>query len=290
MPAALETAIMETASVLANKLASIRGVRAVVLGGSWASGTGDAHSDIDLGIYYDPAAPPALTDLRALAARHDDSGSGDAVTDFGGWGPWINGGAWLTIDGRRVDWIYRDLSKVRRVVEECVAGKPTLHYQPGHPHGFHTPIYAGELALCKPLTDAHGDIAALKAQVLPYPPELRRAIIAGSLWDANFALETAQKSAPRGDILHLSGSLFRSAACLTQALFALNELYCLNEKGALAITDTFRLCPTSFAPRISRVLSHIGIGAAGYVASLKAFHELVGETRALCGEHGFASY
>ena len=103
---------------IAARLIAVPGVRAVVLGGSRARGDAAADSDVDLGLYYDPARPPAREDLNALARELDDRHPSDAVTDFGEWGPWINGGAWLTIDGQRVDWLFKDLARTRRVVAE----------------------------------------------------------------------------------------------------------------------------------------------------------------------------
>lgn len=147
--------IRQFAGEIAARLAQVEGVRAVVLGGSWARGAGDANSDIDLGIYYDPDQPLDIEGLRRLAAELDDSHSGEAVTQTGDWGPWINGGAWLTVKGQRVDWIYRDLALVREIVAACAAGQPRVYYQPGHPYGFHMQIYAGEVAVCQPLIDPH---------------------------------------------------------------------------------------------------------------------------------------
>jgi len=282
--------ILMQAQTIADRLAAIPGVCAVALGGSWARGAGDSNADIDLGIYYDPSDPPALTNLRRLAAAIDDGKSGDAVTDFGGWGPWINGGAWLVVDGQRVDWIYRDVQQVAQIFDECCAGRPAMYYQPGHPHGFHTPIYMAEIAVAVPLHDPAGMIAAFKARTTPYPEALRRAIIANNLWEAKFALDTTRKSAVRGDVLHVSGGLFRCAACLIQALFALNEQYCLNEKGALAAVEHFSLRPTEFVTRVKRTLSHLGVGAAGLQVSVETFDWLVVETRGLCAEVGFDSH
>lgn len=279
--AQLPSHLFTLAHTIAAQLTRIGGVRAVVIGGSWAVGRGDANSDLDLGIYYDPAQPLSLEALRALAASLDDGGSGEAVTDFGGWGAWINGGAWLTMGGQRVDWLYRDLTKVQQVFDDCIAGKPAIYYQPGHPHAFHTPIYMGEVAVCLPLTDPFGDIASLKARATPYPPTLRRAMM-DSIWEAQFSLDTARKSAARGDLLHVTGSLFRCSAVLIQVLFALNEQYCLNEKGALVLTEAFALRPHQFATRVQRVLSHVGVAEAGLSASIGMFEALVGETRALC--------
>ena len=273
----------QVANDVAARLMQIGGVRAVVLGGSWARGAGDANSDIDLGIYYDPTTPLDIAGLRALAAELDDSHSGDAVTEIGGWGPWINGGAWLTVSGQRVDWIYRDLALVRQIIEACVAGNPKIYYQAGHPHGFHTHIYLAEVALCQPLHDPYGEVAALKVLAIPYPSALKHALI-GTLWEAGFALDTSRKSTARGDVFHVAGGLFRCAAVLAQVLFALNERYWMNEKGSIQAISTLPLRPQDWEARVTRVLSHPGNTAEALTASLAAFDALVAEVRVLCEE------
>jgi predicted nucleotidyltransferase len=274
---------LELAQQVADQLGGVAGVAAVVLGGSWARGDGDAKSDIDLGIYYDPERRPPLDALRALAAQLDDRRSGDAVTDFGEWGPWINGGAWLDVRGRRVDWLYRDLARVRQMIDECRAGRPTVHYQPGHPQGFYNHIYMGEVHLCRPLYDPEGAVAALKALTIRYPPALKKALVDNSLWEAGFSLENCHKSAARGDVLHVTGFLFRCAACITQALFALNERYCINEKGSVKVAGTFALCPPDFESIVNGVLGYPGQSPAALANSVRQFEALLGAVRALAG-------
>ncbi|WP_290861674.1 nucleotidyltransferase domain-containing protein [Hamadaea sp.] len=110
---------MEDLSPIADRLAEIPGVVAVALGGSRARGTHRPDSDIDLGLYYRGSL--AVDQLRAVAS--DLTGTPTEVTEPGGWGPWVNGGGWLTVDGWRVDWIYRDLDRVRRITDEVRAGK-----------------------------------------------------------------------------------------------------------------------------------------------------------------------
>jgi predicted nucleotidyltransferase len=208
------TAIPELCERIAARLGQIDGVTAVVLGGSWALGEAHPDSDLDLGIYYDPSRPPSLAALRLLARELDDRHLPDLVTEYGEWGPWINGGGWLQIEGHRVDWLYRDLDRVARVIEECHAGRPTCDYQPGHPHGFHSHIYIAEIHTCRPLFDPQATLVPLKARTTPYPPLLRAALIERYLWEAGFALETSRKSADRSDHLHVAGGLFRCVACL----------------------------------------------------------------------------
>jgi len=74
-------------------LVPIPGVQAVVLGGSTARGTARPDSDLDVGIYYDEAVPFDIATVRQVAAQL--SGRADQeITDFYGWGAWVNGGGW----------------------------------------------------------------------------------------------------------------------------------------------------------------------------------------------------
>ncbi|WP_437777179.1 nucleotidyltransferase family protein [Sorangium sp. So ce1097] len=289
---------LDVAARVAARLGAIPGVAAVALGGSRSRGEGHPDSDVDLGIYYEPERPPDLPALRALArelcasgpadavaalARElHGGGAEDAVTPIGAWGPWINGGAWLEIEGRRVDWLYRDLGRVRRVIEECRAGQVACDYQPGHPHAFLGSIYLAEVHDGLPLVDPEGALASLKALVVPYPPLLRQALIDRFLWEAGFAIDTARKAAGRGDVLYVSGCLFRAAACLVQVLFALNERYLSNEKGSLQRTRALPRCPEGFVDRIEAALAAPGQGAEALLASLERLQVLARETRDLC--------
>ncbi len=168
--------VLELAARVAARIGELEGVAAVALSGSWARGEASPGSDVDLGVYYEPERPFRVGDLRRLARELDDRRPDDAVTEFGEWGPWINGGGWLVIGGRRVDWLYRDLALVQRKVAECRAGRPALH-QPGHPHGFHTHIYLGEIHHCRHLYDPDGTLRDLKLLADPYPPLLKKALV-----------------------------------------------------------------------------------------------------------------
>jgi len=174
-------AIFDVALKVAERLGTLSGVAAVVLGGSVARGDADARSDIDLGLYYDPARPFAVAALREIARELDDRHRDDLVTDVGRWGPWINGGAWLVIGGARVDWLYRDLARVSGVIADCREGLYASHYQPGHPHAFHTHMYMGEVHHGRAMVDRQGAFAALQALTMPYPPRLRETIIRRSV-------------------------------------------------------------------------------------------------------------
>ena len=124
----------ELVSSLSNRLGAIPGIRAIVLGGSHARGRAQPGSDIDLGILYSEAAPFSIPSVRELAELVNDT-AGPVVTNFYEWGPWVNGGAWLTIGGQRVDLVYRSLEHVERVIAETEAGRHEVHHLQQPPSG-----------------------------------------------------------------------------------------------------------------------------------------------------------
>ena len=128
---------------LAQRLCEVDGMIEVVLGGSRARGEHTQESDFDLGLYYRPRLDiDALQDLA-----RDVAGPEARVSRPGEWGPWVDGGGWLHIGGTAVDWLYRDLDRVRTSWEDAQAGRCDFHFQVGHPLGVPDFMYAGEVAL-----------------------------------------------------------------------------------------------------------------------------------------------
>ena len=267
---------------VAARLASVGGVSAVVLGGSRARGTHHVESDIDLGIYYHADHPLDVDALTTLAHELDDRGTPDAATAPGEWGPWINGGAWLQIDGYRMDWLYREIELVSQVIAQCRAGRATCDYQPGHPHGFHNHIYMAEAHHCRIVHDPTDTIAAFKSATAEYPPLLQRALIELHLWEAEFALFVASKAVSQRDHAYVAGNLFRCVACLVQVVFALNREYFLNEKGSVRLADTFPLRPTRLAETVQSVMANPGHDAPALQASIEQLTAVVTEVKDMC--------
>jgi predicted nucleotidyltransferase len=260
-------------------LSGVPGVEAIALGGSRARGTATAASDYDIGLYYRASRPIDVAALGKVAAILDDRGAEASVTPIGGWGPWIDGGGWLVIGGVHVDLLYRDIDRVAAAIDDAHAGKVERFYQPGHPHAFLPTIYMGEAACARILHDPVGALAALRRRTTPYPAALAKALRERFEWEAGFALANARKSLDRGDVSYLAGCAFRAIACLCQTLFALNGVYLLNEKGAVAAVDGFALSPTDFAKRVASLFAELGSG--NHAAGLDRLHELIADTRGL---------
>ncbi|KWV51756.1 DNA polymerase subunit beta [Bradyrhizobium macuxiense] len=258
-------------------LADVPGVAAIVLGGSRARGTAHDASDYDIGLYYTEAAVLDTDRLRDVMTDVVDVPDTVHVTPIGEWGPWIVGGAWLAINGRKVDLLYRNIDKVAATIDACRDGEITMHYQPGHPHGFCSAIWMGEVALCQPLHDPNGLIANLKATTAPYPRALRDALIQRFQWEILFGIENAELALPRGDSTHIAGCAYRALACLAQVLFALNGQYLINEKDALAQAANFPVTVRDLTRRVAQIWRQIG--AAEYAAALQTLRVLENDVR-----------
>jgi predicted nucleotidyltransferase len=271
----------ELISSLTERLSNISGIKAVVLGGSHARGRAKPESDIDLGLFYTEAQPFSIQQVRELVEAVNDTAN-PVVTDFYGWGPWVNGGAWLTIGGQRVDFIYRSLEHVERVIAEAEAGHYELDYVQQPPFGFFSATYLGELAICVPLFDPAARVGSLKQRVVNYPEALRRAIVQDYLWQAEFNLAAfARKFAARADAYGTAACLTRVVNQLILVLFALNRQYLLNDKTALAEITEFAHAPQAFAPRVQQTLAHVGDSAAELTAAVESIAQLFQETVAL---------
>jgi hypothetical protein len=255
-------------------VSKIPGIKAVVLGGSRARGTAHVGSDVDLGLYFNAATPIDIKALEGAAAQLDDRKSAGLVTRIGEWGPWIIGGGWLKIDGQAVDLLYREIGHVERVLRACRDGQVTCDYQVGHPHGFPSSIYAGEIATCIPLWDPGSIVADLKALAVPYPPAMGRELIRRFGWEAQFSIDVGRKGIPRADVHYVAGCAFRCVACLAQVLFAVNEQHLLNEKSALALAASFSRRPDRLAERVNAAYAQLEANSENLASALDILQAL----------------
>lgn len=246
---------------LTSAFAEVPGIAAIVLGGSRAPGSAHPASDYDIGLYFTAAAPLDTERLLAAAKAVADNPASTAVTSIGEWGPWIGGGAWLSVERHKVDLLYRNTDAVEAVMESCRAGQVTMDYQPGHPHGFCSAIWVGEIAYCQPLHDPQALITRLKSIALPYPQALRDALIQRFQWEVPFGIENAELAISRDERTHVAGCLYRSLSCVAQVLFALNERYLINEKGALLEAAYLPLSIPHLTEQAKEVWRLIGDGA-----------------------------
>jgi predicted nucleotidyltransferase len=204
---------------IAERVATIPGVLAVTLGGSRAQGANRPDSDWDFGLYYRGRLDP--DDVRALGWE----GTVFAPSEWGG--GVMNGGAWLTVDGRRVDLHYRDLDDVEHWLAEAEHGRFRVERLPFYLAGIPTYVVVGELA-----------IARVLAGELPrpgFPAALRER--AARFWadSARLTLDYTQNVyASRGDALGCAGGLARAVMEAAHGRLAAQGTWALNEKRIVA--------------------------------------------------------
>jgi len=267
-------------------LGGVAGVRAVVLGGSFARGRATAGSDLDIGLLYSEAQPIDTAHLGELAAEWNDPGGEPArVTEPFEWGPWANGGAWLRIEGERVDWIYRSLDQIDRVLADAEAGRYEIHAAQQPPFGFFGPTYLGEVQIAIPLFDPTNLLAPLQARVADYPEALRQAVVDDQLWAVEFGLDAfATKFAARGQVLLTVAALARFAHQLALALFAIHRTHPVNDKTLLDEISQMDSAPPHFARRVESILADPGRERERLMTSVAAFAELHREVCAVAGD------
>jgi len=259
-------------AAVAERLVAVGGVVAVLLGGSRARGEHHPDSDVDLGVYYRPAL-----DVEGLAAlAREVAGPDTTVTHPGDWGPWVDGGAWLSIDGVAVDWVYRDVDRVRTAWQNAQAGRVTWQAQTGHPLGVLDVWYAAEVALGVVLADPTGELTRLHAAAADYPEALAATLLA-RLPEAGFTVAIARKAIHRGDVTFIAGCLFRAVGVCAHALHAHARRWVVNEKGLITAAGALPDAPPGFAARAHGLLARVGATPDELAATLAAAAALVAE-------------
>jgi predicted nucleotidyltransferase len=261
---------------LSERLARFAGIQAVVLGGSYARGQAQPGSDIDLGLLYREASPFSLDDVRELARQVNDTPE-PVVAGFYQWGPWVNGGAWLTIGGQRVDFLYKNLDQLERVIEAAHAGRVDHDYNQHAPFGFYSDTFLSELETSVVLSDPGAILPPLKQRIAIYPERLRVRLVQESLGAASFDLYAAAKSAEVVDSYLTNACLLRAVNRLVHALFALNRRYRVNDKTAFAELAGAALMPRDFSARVQAMVSALG-------SERKSLLDAVAHARALLQE------
>lgn len=269
----------EQLAAMAVALTRVAGIEAVALGGSRARGTHQPDSDVDLALYYDRDRLD-VDGLRSLT--RELTGRAVAVAGPGGWGPWVDGGAWLDVGGTPVDWILRDVERVRAQRDRAIRGEFAFHHQPGHPLGFLDVSYVGEAVACRPLVDPGGLIRELRSGVVPYPEPLRAAMIA-NLWQAGFLLDAAGKGAGRRDVAYVALCCSTAAMICAHAWHAAAGVWVLNEKDLVPSVSRLGLDTGTFVEDAQAALHHLDADEGSLRSAIALMRAAVEATSARIG-------
>ena len=138
----------------------------------------------------------------------------------------MNGGAWLTVGGARVDLIYRDLDGVLRWTAAAGEGRFEIRREVGYVAGIATYILAGELAL--------GKVLAGELPRPEFPPRLRETAPAAWFRLAAGAVHFAEVYAQRQDRVACLANLCQAVLATAQGRLAAAGEWVLNEKRLVA--------------------------------------------------------
>lgn len=199
---------------LADRLASIPGVEVVALGGSRARGTERPDSDWDFALYYRDSI-----DVAAVSSL----GYPGTIAAPGEWAYPMNGGAWLTIEDQRVDLLFRDLAEVERWTQRAEAGDWELFRVPSYLCGMASYVLMAEAAL--------GRILIGELEQHPFPNLLAERGPTKWWWEADFALDSAEVHASRGETTASVGKIAFALLAAAQARLLRARQWVVNEKG-----------------------------------------------------------
>ncbi|HUB42289.1 MAG TPA: nucleotidyltransferase domain-containing protein [Streptosporangiaceae bacterium] len=203
---------------VSDRLCQLPGVTAVSLGGSRGQGIHRPDSDWDFAIYYRAHFDPQP--LRDIGWPGD-------VFEIGGWSDGVfNGGAWLQVDGRRVDVHYRDLDTIDRELERASEGRFRIEPLMFHLAGIPTYLVLAELAVSRVLRGR-----------LPRPdyPMALRETAPRVWWDrADRTFDYARVNhAPYGRLTQCAGLVAQAASQAAHAVLAARGEWVTNEKTLL---------------------------------------------------------
>ncbi|TAD89115.1 MAG: DUF4037 domain-containing protein, partial [Bacteroidetes bacterium] len=193
-------------------------------------------SDLDIGIYYSEQNPFDIEKVKIIADTYSDSGQA-TVTGFYEWGPWVNGGAWISTRIGEVDLLYKNIDQIARTIDKAQNGIWESSYEQQPPYGFSSVIFLAETQSSLPLYDPEDVVKNLKDSIQQYPPMLKQSIVQQSLWSAEFTIWQAEKFASKADMYNTVGCLTRAINNIISALFALNEMYPMGDKRAIEIIE-----------------------------------------------------
>ncbi|HYC02239.1 MAG TPA: nucleotidyltransferase domain-containing protein [Azospirillaceae bacterium] len=250
---------MAEVAEVARLFAVLPGVRAVALGGSTATGRGDAASDADLYVYADAPVDPDLRAAiilpRAVRAEIDNR--------FWEWGDeWEE-----RVSGHRFDVMFRSPAWI----EEQLARVLDRHEAS---IGYSTCLWHNVLT-CRPLEDGTGWLAGLKAQAdQPYPDGLARAVIAKNhplLRGTLSSFETQLlRALERGDPVAANHRAAALLASYFDVIFALNRQPHPGEKRLLDAAASLPAIPVNLRRDVTTFLraTVTGEGAREAVTAL----------------------
>ncbi len=240
----------KTAPIVAS-LARLEGVRAILCFGSYAMGTFDEYSDLDLFVFCEPDIVSAMERRRVLESVQGVSHFEESDTVVGWDSQWspqsdsfrVNEDL-FEISYNTMDWIR---IVVRRVTQEGAISIPEQQFRPYTMLG----LLENGIILYDPCSCLRHLIDCL----YPYPTQLKQRLISDSLHTLKDCLAELKDGFKRGFGLTFFHFFFhRMRDVLHILLFAVNEKYDPAVKRSEVTYEKLSLLPPNFLERYARLL------------------------------------
>ncbi|MGD0111552.1 MAG: nucleotidyltransferase domain-containing protein [Armatimonadota bacterium] len=232
-------------------LSGIEAIKGALCIGSYAMGTFDEQSDIDLYVLCQPDIITPETRRRAFEMI-------DGVTELRidhqcpAWdNQWCPAGDIFRLYGSLIDVGWNTIDWLRMVIQKVSEEAATSFSE----LRFRADTMLGLLANSVILLDPEGVLQRMKSELYPYPPRLKQALLRGSLPSLKGSLGDMMNYVARG----IGNSAFhfhleRSLEALRTIVFALNERYDPADKRVEQAYVTMSKLPRDFLARYSKIL------------------------------------
>ena len=236
---------------IVESLARLEDVRAIFCFGSYAMGTFDEYSDLDLFVFCEPDIVSASERQQILKGVQGVTHFEESDTAVGWDSQWSPQGNHLRVNGdlfeisyNTMDWIR---TVVRRVTQEGATSIPEQKFRP------YTMLGLLENGII--LYDPCSFLGDLISRLYPYPAQLKQRLISDSLHTLKDCLAELKDGVKRGFGLTFFHFFFhRMRDALHILLFAVNEKYDPAVKRSEVAYEKLSLLPPNFLERYTKLL------------------------------------
>ena len=236
---------------IVENLAKLEGVKAILCFGSYAMGTFDEYSDLDLFAFCEPEIVPAADRRRVLKSVEGATGFEESQGALGWdnqWSPQVDrfcvNGARFEISYNTAGWLR---TVVKRVTQEGATSIPEQKFRP------YTMLGLLESGIV--LYDPDSFLRHLIDCLYPYPVQLKQRLISNSLDTLKDSLAELKDGVKRGFGLTFFHFFFhRMCDALYTLLFAANEKYDPATKRPEVEYEKLDILPPNFLERYTTLL------------------------------------
>ncbi len=225
----------------------------IALGGSYAKGSSDALSDVDVYLFTHRVIPAAQRTDQVVQAF-------GAASEPASWGhddPFTQSGTDFFYQSRRVECWLRNTERLASTIAACTRGEISREYVVWAVTGFFNYVALADVHTMRIIEDPGGILERWKKQTSTYPGALRKAILGrfmpeASFWPDNFHYHTAIE---RVDVIYTSTIVQQVLQALVQVVFALNREYFPGEKKLAPALEKLPVQPEAFTTRLEGLLT-----------------------------------